>query len=190
MDNELNDFRLPCVKNLVNTLNTNNILYCHFKSNEHVVPAVQGDTDLDILFEDDQIDLVECVLKNCGFIKFKAVGRKKYSYIEDYICIDKSTGKLVHVHGHYRLLSGVAGIKPHVIPWEHRVLSNRIWCYKSGIYISGHVDELYLLLIRSALKHFNFNLTSKVSSRIFKNELPIDLFIEFDWLRARVGLDK
>ncbi|GAA5421541.1 hypothetical protein [Tetragenococcus halophilus] len=40
---------LAILKDLFNELNAQNIRYIHWKSNEHLQAAINGDTDLDIM---------------------------------------------------------------------------------------------------------------------------------------------
>src|SRR5690554_7520048 len=102
---------LYIIKDLLSDLNSNNINYCHWKSNEHLEASVNGDTDLDVLFDENQKEQVEKILKNNNFHLFEAVWYKKYNGIVDYIGYDYKQGKTVHVHTHFRLDLGEVGIK-------------------------------------------------------------------------------
>ena len=145
----------PTVKQLLDTFHVRSISYCHWKSNENIGLAVQGEEDLDILFDSDQRSDVHDILIGMGFRLFNAPSYKKYPGIDDYISIDGETGNLLHVHAHFKLLLGETGIKSYHLPWEKELLKTRVWNEKYCIYVSKPVMELLLLYIRLVLKEAN-----------------------------------
>ncbi len=175
------DYRLPRLIQLLDEFEENDINYCHWKSNEHVIPAVKGDTDLDILFSENQYEQVKHCLNNAGFIKFDTAGFLTYPFIEDYLTIDESSGKILHVHAHFRLIMGQKKIKAYRTPWEDKILNNKIWDDSAKIYTSRPVDELLLLIIRLVLKSDTF-----INTSFEENKEIIDARIEFTWLKERV----
>jgi thymidylate kinase len=178
------DPRLGIVCDLVADLDKHNIQYCHWKSNEHLLPAVKGDTDLDILFDQRQKQKVDKILTGTGYVKFKPRWYLKYPQIEDYLSIDAVTGKLVHVHAHFRLVLGEKRIKSYRLPWEHQILRNRIWDSDCGIFRSDSCHELLLLLVRLVLK---LPVGSVIPNRAFKSiKEAADANQEFHWLKDRV----
>lgn len=54
---------LKTIKDMLEALEINDIQYCHWKSNEHLEPALNGDTDLDMLFLPEQRSIVDKVFK-------------------------------------------------------------------------------------------------------------------------------
>jgi len=178
------DPRLGIVCDLVADLDKHNIQYCHWKSNEHLLPAVKGDTDLDILFDQRQKWKVDKILTGTGYVKFKPRWYLNYPHIEDYLSVDTATGKLVHVHAHFRLVLGEKRIKSYRLPWEDQVLRNRIWDGNCRIYRSDPCHELLLLLVRLALKLPSGRV---IPDRAFKSiKEDADATQEFHWLKDRV----
>lgn len=57
---------LESIKKMLNNFEKYDIQYCHWKSNEHIDEALEGDTDLDILFSSNQRILLEKVLAESG----------------------------------------------------------------------------------------------------------------------------
>ena len=176
------DNKLLMVKNILTSFDNDNVKYCHWKSNEHALAAVCGDTDLDILFDCDQYEVVRATLKKSGFVKFKTAWFLRYPYIEDYLGIDSIQGKIVHVHAHFKLIVGEARVKSFHLAWESEILRKRYLLQKSKIYASPVVEELLLLIIRSMLKlpimqlgNYENKLESKDANR------------EFDWLKKQVA---
>lgn len=174
------DLGLKIIQSLNTNLSKKNIEYCHWKSNEHVDAAVKGETDLDILFSFDQKDSAKKVLKDSGFKLFIAPWWRQYPNIEDYIGIDSETGKIVHVHAHFRLVLGESGVKSYHLPWEDEIIKTRIFYKNCQIYISSPCMELLLLICRLGIKLESRRLNSKN-----KKEIE-DYIIESSWLKDRV----
>lgn len=177
---------LAIVKSLIADMNDVNMQYCHFKSNEHLDAALRGDTDLDVLFSEEQRSLCEKILYRNKFVRMRGVSARKYPGIEDYIGIDKETGRVVHVHGHYKMMGGESGVKPYHIKLEKWLLNNR-QPSKDGIYIASPEAELILLLIRTTLKQ---SWWKGVASTFIGGNLSNDEVREIAWLKERVDRKK
>jgi thymidylate kinase len=174
---------LQIVNQLLNDLNSSNINYCHWKSNEHLEAAVNGDTDLDILFDKDQEQRVIKILKRNKFHLFEAVWYRKYKGIVDYIGFDKEAGKIVHVHTHFNLDIGEVGIKSYHLPWEDLILKNRVYNENFNTFISSPETEYLLLVVRTAFKHDIINTKSnKNIARHFN--------LEAKWLYDRITTEQ
>lgn len=154
---------LETVKRLLEDLNTNGINYCHWKSNEHIEAAINGDTDLDILFDQQQENKVIEILTRNNFHLFEAVWYRKYKGIVDYIGFDKAMGKIIHVHTHFFLDIGEVGIKSYRIPWEQMILETRVFIEGPNIYKSSAEMEFLLLVVRTAFKHDALDSRSNLS---------------------------
>ena len=70
--------QLKKINQLFQNFNRHDIRYSHWKSNEHLDAAVNGDTDLDILFDKNQEQRVIEILKSNKFYLFEAVWYRKY----------------------------------------------------------------------------------------------------------------
>ena len=173
---------LPAVSELCRRLTAADVAYCHWKSNEHLRPATVGETDLDLLVARDAAPLVEQVLAETGYKRMTAPPARSYVGIEDHLAMDRATGKLIHLHLHYRLMVGEKFLKGHRLPWEERLLSTRRLDPETGIYIAAPELELIVLLVRAALKR-------RRRDRLgFDGSGPIDgdFLREFRWLVKRV----
>jgi hypothetical protein len=144
--------RLYIVRNLIRLFETEAVLYCHWKSNEHLKAAVCGDTDLDILFEEGKQARIVALLRQAGFAHFRSVWFRRYPAIEDFIGIDSEKGKVVHVHAHFQLVLGEKLVKSYRLPWEDDLLRTRVWDEEHEIYRSDAVWEMLLLVLREAIK--------------------------------------
>jgi hypothetical protein len=62
---------------LFDALHEHDIRYCHWKSNEHLLAGLAGETDLDLLFDRRQFGEVTILLAQCGFRRFDASARSR-----------------------------------------------------------------------------------------------------------------
>ena len=172
---------LNSIKQMLDAFEENNIQYCHWKSNEHLEPALVGDTDLDMLFLPEQRSEIDRVLNLCGLKRFRATPLMQYNAIEDYIGFDKETAKIWHLHTHYRMTFGEKHLKGYTATsWGYHIIENRIWD-KQGIYTSCFEDELILLIVRNSMK---------LRWRDFGKRIGKDDLVELDWLLERVDIKK
>lgn len=167
---------LESIKRLLKAFDDNNITYCHWKSNEHLKEALDGDTDLDVLFDPAQRTRLECVFDECGLKRFRATPLMQYNAIEDFIGFDQEAAKIWHVHTHYRMTLGESHLKGYTVtPWGKLLLEHRIRG-EENVWTSDPSDELVLLLCRIALK---------IRWRDLPRNLGKDDQIEFAWLKKR-----
>ncbi len=177
---------LNAVQSLLEGFDRYNIIYCHWKSNEHVAEGIRGETDLDILISRHQALKVQALMAECGYKRFNPPVSQQYFGIEDYIAMDKHYGVLSHCHLHYQLTAGEKHLKGYRIPWEKRILEGRIWDNSKGIYIADPHIELLLLIVRSSLKiRFRDYLFALLGKKYFTGN---DL-VEFNWLKYRIDSD-
>lgn len=143
---------LKSIQTLIDALDVHQIRYCHWKSNEHLKEALDGETDLDVLFDPIQRVELELVLDGCGLKRFRSTPLMQYNAIEDFIGFDKETARIWHLHTHYRMTLGEKHLKGYTVnPWTQLILDNRRMD-EQGIYCSACEDELVLLLVRMAMK--------------------------------------
>lgn len=143
---------LKSIEKVIKSFEDRDIRYCHWKSNEHLAEALDGDTDLDVLFDPTQRVQLEMALDECGLKRFRSTPLMQYNAIEDFIGFDKETAKIWHLHTHYRMTLGEKHLKGYTVtPWGKLILDNR---RKDdlGIYCSAIEDELIMLLVRMAMK--------------------------------------
>jgi hypothetical protein len=137
---------------LFEALHRRHIRYCHFKSNEHVAAGLEGSTDLDLLVDAQQAGVVEPILAEHGFRRFAAHSSRRYVGVEDYLGLDEATGRLLHLHLHYRLIVGERFFKNYRLPWERDFLDTRVLDESARVYLADPALEWLLLVCRAALK--------------------------------------
>ena len=171
---------LSSIKNFLNALDENNIRYCHWKSNEHLALALDGDTDLDILFDPSQRNDLERVFVECGLKRFRSTALMQYNAIEDFIGFDQETAKIWHVHTHYRMTLGEKHLKGYTVnPWGLTLLNDSVR-NEDNVWITDSSEEFVLLLSRIALK---------LRWRDFSKKIGKDDIAEINWLKSRISED-
>jgi thymidylate kinase len=163
------------------------VRYCHWKSNEHAVAAIRAETDLDLLFDENQEELVTEILQSLGFRFLKAVEFASYPGIVDFVALDCSVMRMVHVHAHFRLQLGEKFVKSYRLPWERTVLETRIRHESCEMYSAKPELEMLLLLVRGALK---LRWRSRLAALVRKRRPSADFVREFEWLRQRIDLEQ
>lgn len=172
---------LKSIEIVIKSFEERGIQYCHWKSNEHLAEALNGDTDLDVLFDPVQRVELEKILDECGLKRFRSTPLMQYNAIEDFIGFDKDTAKIWHLHTHYRMTLGEKHLKGYTVnPWGKLILENRRKD-EQGIYCSSYEDELILLLIRMAMK---------LRLRDYCRGIGKDDRIEYTWLVEHAKLTK
>jgi thymidylate kinase len=167
---------LKSVKKMFDAFEEHQIIYCHWKSNEHIEAALYGDTDLDVLFSPCQRGELENVLCKCGLKRFRAMPLMQYNAIEDFIGFDVDACKIWHLHLHYRMTLGEPHLKGYTItPFTDYILNNRIKT-DAGVYTSSPEVEYILLLIRMCLK---------LRLRDWFRKVGKDDVKELNWLKER-----
>lgn len=175
--------KLALINQLLLAFNNSGINYCHWKSSEHLDASMLADTDLDILFDLKQKDELERLLGELGIKKFEPAKQKQYKDIEDYIGLDFPSGKIVHLHTHFKLTIGEINLKSYQLNLEDKILNSRVYDEKFGIYRIDPAFELVLLFYRQALK-----IRNRDRAKIYlKNEINFtgNIVNEYEWLKKR-----
>ena len=159
------------------------VKYCHWKSNEHLYEGLVGETDLDVLVSPECKENARTVLQNCGYISLASQYGSRYPEVEDWIGYDKDTGRMIHIHLHFRMATGHRGLKEYSLPWAERAMEERIKDEQYDVYICPPEYEIVILFTRIGLKA-NFRKTMKAIGG--KYHLPKDEKKEIDYLLERV----
>lgn len=146
---------LKICKKLFDQWNENDIRYCHWKSNEHLMEGLDGKTDLDIYVAQHDKELAESLLRQCRFIECRTQKYHQYPNVFEWIGFDEVTGKLVHVHLHYQIITGTKFCKEFVFPIEDTIISTRKLDPETEVYVTDPNLEIILLYCRIALKAKN-----------------------------------
>jgi hypothetical protein len=170
---------------LFEAFNHEGLHYCNFKSSAQVASGLEGATDLDLLCDPEQIELIAALLARHGFRRFPAHPSRGYPGVEDFFAADDRTGRLLHLHLHYRLIVGERFFKNYRLPWEREFLERRVLDEATGVFVAEPALEWLLLVCRSALKiRWRDRLVARIASA--RGERAA-LRSEHSWLAAGVA---
>ncbi|MGI9647718.1 MAG: hypothetical protein ACR2OI_04290, partial [Acidimicrobiia bacterium] len=162
-------------------LNAEGIRYCHWKSNSHLDAALTGATDLDLLVDQAQVAEFRQACAIEGFKLLPTHPSRAYPEADNIFGVDETSGKLLHLDVHYRLIIGQRHFKEYRPPWAEQVLERRVLDEEHGIYTTDAESELLLLLVRLALK-----IRARDLPRLVRSSGPGgNQRAEFDWLMER-----
>ncbi len=159
------------------------VRYCHWKSNEHLMEGLDGETDLDVyVFPDDKI-VAESHLRDCSYIKFAPQKSSRYSMVDEWIGFDRETGKLVHIHLHYQIITGTKFCKEYSFPVDNEIIESRILDNETKVYLSSPEIELIILFSRIVLKSKD---KSHITTRGYDDEISyLKERIDYDCLKEK-----
>ena len=177
---------LAILKNVFFEMNEK-VRYAHFKSNEHLCDSLEGKTDFDFLIDKNSSSAFEMILLNNGFKRCRAPKHSDYPGVDDWIGLDKDSGKLVHFHTHYQLVTGQAGYKNYVLPWHQIVLDTRVFDKNTGVYLASPEYELLQTYVRFVCKK---SLTDSIKASWFGTTIGGDTKKEIEWLLERIDRDR
>src|SRR5574338_1227695 len=109
---------LNAARDLFKALAANHVRYCHWKSNLRLEQGLLGKTDLDLLVDASHMGLLRRILAEQDIKPVLAPPGKRYPGIEDWLGFDTQTGRLFHLHVHYRLVLGEQFVKNYHVPLE------------------------------------------------------------------------
>lgn len=178
---------LDVCKRLFKSWNDSDVRYCHWKSNEHLEPGLDGLTDLDIYLHNEDRSLGTELLKNNGFVLCNSQFGFRYPGVCDWVGFDDTTGCLVHVHLHYRLITGHKGLKEYCLPWDELCLQSRVLDKTTGVFIMEPNLELMTLFTRISLK---INRKQLIAAQNGRYKLSKNDQREITYLKERIDWKK
>ena len=128
------------------------IVYCHWKSIEHLDATYQAKTDIDVLVgREDAAKAIEEALKT-GFVEVTSSHFRGYPAVRDFICYDDELDNWVHLHFHTQLSCGDRWVKAYHLPFEKFILESRVWLESYKTWIIAPSYELLVLIYRMNAK--------------------------------------
>lgn len=170
---------LDICKKLFSAWNGAGVKYCHWKSNEHLAEGLDGLTDLDIYVAPEDRETAERLLSEAGYLKFNPQKGARYPDVDEWIGFDLDTGRLVHVHQHYTVITGTKFSKEYVFPIDGLLTESRVLDGETEVFISAPEVEIIILYCRIVLKATD-------RKRIAPDE---DYRREIDFLKERMDSD-
>lgn len=149
--NNIETTMLTKLQQLIEKLRTEEIRYCHWKSNSALSQVLTGDTDVDVLIHRKHSDAFRLILNGLNFRPTGIQGDAPFPAVEHYYALDEETGVFVHVHAYYRVITGESLSKNLHLPLEEMLLHNIR--EEDSIPVPVKSAELVVFTIRMMLKH-------------------------------------
>ena len=159
------------------------VTYCHWKSNEALDRSLSGDNDLDLLVaRADQARFLE-VLAHLGFKEARLPSSREVPGVSHYYGLDRPSGRLVHVHAHFRLVLGDDTTKNFWLPVEAAYLASSS---QDGLLpVPAPEHELAVLVLRMVLKHSTWDAQLQGRGTLSASEKR-----EVEWLLRRTDWER
>jgi hypothetical protein len=128
------------------------ISYCYWKSSRRVRLVLAGNGDFDLLIERMDQHRAERILLEHGFKRFPSVAGRDHPSIVSFLGYDESSGRLIHLHLHVRLIVGERLLKNYRIPWEEIILNRAVSHPALPLRMIDPTSEALLLMVRVCLE--------------------------------------
>lgn len=174
---------LRASQDLREALATRNIRFAHWKSNSHLAEALAGETDLDLLIHRDDEAAFRNVMQSLRALPMTSPPWARYPAIEDWLILDAESGRFLHLHLHYDMLTGLKRVKHLRLPWTDDLLASVRPDPASGWPISSAEMELLNLVVRIWAK-------MPLTRRCFDQKIPRHVQNELHWLQGQTDAAK
>ncbi|MBO0756760.1 MAG: hypothetical protein J2P54_12940 [Bradyrhizobiaceae bacterium] len=143
---------LPLLLMCLDAFHRHNISYCYWKSSRRVYRGLTGEGDLDLLIANEDRHRAQAILLERGLKLFPCVAYRDHPAILSFLGYDEPSGRIVHLHLHFRLVAGNSLLKNYRLPWEEAILARTIVHPILPIRMLDPVNEALLLIVRSCLE--------------------------------------
>jgi thymidylate kinase len=175
---------LPLVLDLFRLFNDERIRYCHWKSNRGLPAALRGETDLDLLVDAQDAQRFRELMGRAGCKPALSDPTRQYPGLEDWLGLDTTAGRLIHLHVHYRLVLGEQLVKNYTLPLERAFLDTTI--VQHGVKVPVPELELIVLSLRALLKCRNRDLLRDLLG-YGRSGIPPAILREVNFLRSQTS---
>jgi hypothetical protein len=129
-----------------------NISYCYWKSSRRIHAALTGEADLDLLVARDDQHRAQSILLDRGLKLFPYVAHREDPAMSSYLGYDEPSGRIVHLHLHFRLVAGDSLLKNYRLPWEATILARAAAHPMLPVRMLDPASEALLLMVRACLE--------------------------------------
>ena len=129
-----------------------NIRYCYWKSTRRIHAVLRGESDLDLLVGRPDQHRAEMILLARDFKLFPMQANRDHPSILSFLGHDEVSGRIVHIHLHFRLIVGGRLLRNYRLPWEDIVLRYALLHPVLQIRMLEPAIEAVLLGVRSCVE--------------------------------------
>jgi hypothetical protein len=142
----------PLLMKALAALNAAGLPYCYWKQTAKLESVLAGRSDLDLLIERRARDSFFAVMQAQGFKAWPDAGALTQPEFVSFLGYDETSGLILHVHAHFRLVLGDALSKAFHVPIEDKIISRSRMDEAHPVRVLDPVDEALLLRLRRALE--------------------------------------
>ncbi|SFO66646.1 Thymidylate kinase [Mesorhizobium sp. NFR06] len=136
----------------LSALRQSNVECCYWKSSRRFPAVLLGESDLDLLVARSDQHLAAQALLACGLKRFESVNCCGHPAVQSFLGYDEPSGRIIHLHLHYRLVVGEPLLRNYQLPWEQLILASAIPHPRLPIRVLDPASEALLLLVRASLE--------------------------------------
>ena len=152
MENTEKPSFLRLSRELFEAWNRAGLSYCHWKGNSKLLRGLNGETDLDVYLCPKDREAGERILREQRFLFCRTQLGAELPEIYDWVGMDGDTGRLIHVHLHYQLVTGRRGLREYTLPWGELALETAVPDPATGVRVMEPALELIQRWIRVPLE--------------------------------------
>lgn len=155
------------------------VRYCHWKSNEGLAIAPNGEIELDLLIGRGHVQPFAEILGRLEFKEARATRTRETPGVADFYGMDHNSQRVVHVHAHFQLVLGDDTTRNFRLPVEEPYLDSAV--PGDVLRIPSPEFEFVLFVIRMVLKHSTWDAMVSLRGELSGTERR-----ELDSLQSRV----
>ncbi len=141
---------LSIARDLLIQLESRRVRFCHWKSNESLRSALAGQGDLDLLVDVRDAASFQSVLFDLSFKEAAQDAWLRQRSIRHYYGLDSETGRMLHVHVYFQLVTGGVLLKNYRLPIEPQLIEQGEIAL--GVPIPPRSVELLVFVLRKMLE--------------------------------------
>lgn len=143
---------LPLIFASLNDFDREGVSYCYWRSSRRVEAALTGRADLDLLIGRQHQHRAERLLLERGYKRFPSVAGRDHPAVSSFLGYDEPSGRIIHLHLHFRLVVGEKLLKNYRLPWEEAILARAIRHPTLPLRMLDAEDEALLCAVRASLE--------------------------------------
>lgn len=168
----------------LNALRQNEVGCCYWKSSTRLRAVLSGESDLDLLVARSDQHLAAQVLLACGFKRFEPANCHGHPAVQSFLGYDEPSGRIVHLHLHFRVVVGEPLLRNYQLPWESLFLASAVSHPTLPIRTLDPASEAVLLVVRASLE------LRRRDPIVFRNWPKMQEKFEFDRLHLAARVDR
>jgi thymidylate kinase len=143
---------LGLIQAALRSLQSAGVRFCTWKSARRLAAVLAGDGDLDLLIARADQHSARQALAACGFKAFADATGRAHPAVESFLGYDEASGRIVHVHAHFRLVLGARLLKNYQPPLEDALLAHAVPHPVLPLAMLDPLSEVVLLVARACVE--------------------------------------